>query len=67
MFALKEEGMEDEVSELLRTTKRFLGKSRVIGPNHISIQRISTFCMTADNGENSEGNTKVEIVLDIDE
>ena len=66
MFALKEEGMEDEVSELLRTTKRFLGKSRVIGPNHISIQRISSF-MTADNGENSEGNTKVEIVLDIDE
>ena len=67
MFALKEEGMEDEVSELLRTTKRFLGKSRVICPNHISIQRISSFCMTADNGENSEGNTKVEIVLDIDE
>ena len=30
MFALKEEGMEDEVSELLRTTKRFLGKSRVV-------------------------------------
>lgn len=59
MFALKEEDTNDEVSELLRTTKRFLGKSRVIAPNHISIQRISSFSMTDDNGESSEGNRKV--------
>lgn len=60
MFALKEEEtVEDEVSALLRTTKRFLGKSRVISPDHISIQRISSLLMTKDNGEHSVKDRKV--------
>ena len=52
------------MDNLLRTTKRFIGKSKVIGPEHISIQRLSLIRLSDDSGTRSaaaKSNRKVPI------
>ena len=66
LFSLQEKRDEnDDVDTLLRTTKRFIGKSKVIGPEHISIQRLSLIRLSDDSGSRSaaaKSNRKVIIL-----
>ena len=65
LFSLQEKhDVNDDVDNLLRTTKRFIGKSKVIGPEHISIQRLSLVRLSDDSGTRSaaaKSNRKVNI------
>lgn len=55
LFALQEKrDVDDDVDHLLRTTKRFIGKSKVISPDHISIQRLSLIRLREDSGSRSD-------------
>lgn len=49
----------DDVATLLRTTKRFVGSSRMVPSDHLEIQKLSQFSLSEDNGRVVKNRRKV--------
>ena len=49
----------DDVATLLRTTKRFVGSSRMVPSDRLDIQKLSQFSLSEDNGEVAKNPRKV--------
>lgn len=50
----------DDVENLLRTTKRFIGSSRALPSTHLEIQKLAEFALRQDNGSDRLKRYKVQ-------